>query len=509
MTFHSILFPQPFEDIRQEAPDCFADLNLDQVIRAITLGKQEYNLAPYFYTPLQDVDAIRYRHEVMRQLEDPACYACIQTFAAAMRSMRELLTQAEKLYYPRQKQALFLDAVETYCTAVSGLLQSLQALPLRGRGWLGLRDYLSQYAASPRFTHLVQECQALRSELASVTYCFLIRGDSVRVRRCEDEPDYSLQVQQTFEKFRRGAVRDYTVKFTASLHMNHVEAQILDCVARLYPEIFAHLEQFYAANNAAFVDKAVALFDRQVQFYVAYLDFRGMFVRQGLHFCYPHLSTRSKEEHCRQTFDLALAYRLLRDKTPVVCNDFDLQGAERIIIVSGPNQGGKTTFARTFGQVHYLAALGCPVPGSRAQLFLFDRLFTHFEKEERTVNLRGKLQDDLERIEQILRQATPRSIIILNEIFTSTTLQDAVFLGKKIMERISVLDLLCVCVTFVVELASLGENTVSMVSTVYADNPAQRTFRIVRAAANGLSYALTVAEKHRLTYSALRQRLQT
>ncbi len=218
-------------------------------------------------------------------------------------------------------------------------------------------------------------------------------------------------------------------------------------------------------------------------------------------------SDYSESIESRDGFDLALAGALNREGRRVVCNDFLLQGRERVIVVSGPNQGGKTTFARAFGQMHFLGALGCPVPGSEARLLLFDNLFTHFERSEKVENLRGKLEDDLVRLRDILDRCTPQSLVILNEIFTSTSLQDAIFLGKKIMEKILALNLLCVWVTFVDEMAELDENIVSLCSTVSPEDPAQRTYRIVRKKADGLAYALSIAEKHRLTYPCLKGRL--
>jgi len=509
--YYSILFETREDRVESdalEAPAFFVDLNCDQVVDAITAGRDEYNLKPFFHACLNRVSAIKYRHEVMQDLENAPVHERISSFARTMREIRDHLRRAQKLHYPRQRQAWFVDAVEIYCNAISSFADDLSALALRSRGMLGFRDYLTRYAGSARFRSLVSETSKLKTDLARVDYCVHIKGNAFTVREFRGEADYSADVEATFEKFKQGAVRDYRVEFGASDDMNHIEAQILEFVAKLHPHVFGALDEF-CARHGNFIDRTLAVFDREIQFYTAYLEYVAVLRRAGLQFCYPRVSDESREVYDYAGFDIALARKLVGEGGSVVCNDFHLSGDERILVVSGPNQGGKTTFARAFGQSHYLACIGCPVPGREAQLFLFDQLFTHFEKEEKVENLRGKLEDDLVRVREILHRATPQSIIIMNEIFTSTTVQDETFLSKRIMEKIVDRGLLGVWVTFVDELASFAPQTVSMVSTVLPENPALRTFKIVRRPADGLAYAMAIAQKYGLTYDSIKERIES
>jgi len=279
-------------------------------------------------------------------------------------------------------------------------------------------------------------------------------------------------VAQTFEKFKRERRRSTTS--TSGVGDEPCRGGDPGSRRAAVPDIFAALDG-YCDRHREYLDETIRRFDREVQFYVAYLEHVGRFRPAGLAFCYPALVDRSREIHADRVFDLALARSSFTTTHPW-SRTTSPAGAGADPCRVGPNQGGKTTFARTVGQLHHLASIGCPVPGSEATLFLVDGIYSHFEREEDLGNQRGKLEDDLLRIHRILEHATRDSLLVMNESFGSTAVRDAALpeQGGHAGDHRARHDLR---VGDVPRRAGIARrDDVSMVSTVDAEDPARRTF---------------------------------
>jgi hypothetical protein len=522
--FYSILFPSRElheQPRRQVEPDYFKDLNLDQVFTTILTEekafgqkvKKKFGLEGFFYTPLRDAETVVYRQDVLRELEDDRLRGCIAFFAGAvnmiegaMDYVHDSLTSMQKWRDNYLTRGQLLDCVEKYCEAVSRFYESLSGMELRSAGLRGFADYIKGYLESAAFVEMRERAGKLREGLSKVEFCMLIKYGSIRVRRYEGQADLVKGLLNTFEKFKQEEAREFSVYLPEYAQDLKMEANLLNMVAAYYSDVFSDLRSF-CEKYYNFEDETIIRFTNEIHFYLSWLGYIAPLQQNGLSFCYPRLCGDRDCLYSRDGFDIALAARCLYDHHEIVTNDFELNPPERVIVVTGANQGGKTTFARAFGQMHHLAAIGLSVPGRDAALYLCDNILTHFEREEDINTLNGKLQDDLIRLRDLLGRATSRSIFIVNEIFVSTTLMDALSLGGHMMDAIAALGTPSVVVTFLDELALHGPETVSMMTVVSDDGLASRTFKIIRKPPDGLAYAMYLARKHRLTYEQLSARL--
>jgi DNA mismatch repair protein MutS len=504
--FLSILCPDGLPEEPRADPDYFHDLHLDEIVRTVTAGRDQYDLVPFFRALASDVETVRYRQEVFGDLDRPGRMAVVEAFAEGMREVRANSDRAAKAYYTYERERWVLAAAVSWCRSIRALHGGLGGVPDEAPGLAALRAYLDGYVDSPAFIRLETEARAVEDALAGVTYRLRLESGRFTVGRALDEPDFGAELLATFERFKQGAGRTYEFEFHPAPQLNHIEAAIVERVAWLFPGEFALLDTF-CTTHGDFPDPVILRFDREVQFYVAYLEHVARLRRGGLEFSLPEVTFSARAFTATGLFDLALASHLTEDGTSIVCNDIDASDPERIVVVTGPNQGGKTTFARAIGQMHHLAAIGCPVPGTSVRIGLVDGIHALFERREHVEDLASKLEEDLRRMRAILAQLTPRSLVIMNETFSSTTVSDQSFINRHVLAAIDATGAWCVIVTFLDELAALGPSTLSMVSMVDPANPALRTFRIIRRNADGLAYAHAVAAKHGLTYDQIRARI--
>ncbi len=150
VTFRSILIEEGQTATGGSTPkrQCLTDLNLDLIVEAIVASKEEYDLKPHFLTPLTTPQAVNYRHEVMRDLENGPIFAYVTDFAQNMRQVREQLAKANAFHYVHQKERLFLEAVRTYGQAIEGFCERLSSSRISSRGLRAFAEYLANYSLS-------------------------------------------------------------------------------------------------------------------------------------------------------------------------------------------------------------------------------------------------------------------------------------------------------------------------------------------------------------------------
>jgi DNA mismatch repair protein MutS len=128
--------------------------------------------------------------------------------------------------------------------------------------------------------------------------------------------------------------------------------------------------------------------------------------------------------------------RFLHDES-FVPNDVRLDAdAQRVLILTGPNMSGKSVFVRQVALIVLLAQIGSFVPASYARLGLIDRIFTRVGASDDIAQGRSTFLVEMSEASHILRHATPRSLVILDEVGRGTSTYDGISLAWAIAEEL-------------------------------------------------------------------------
>jgi DNA mismatch repair protein MutS len=506
MDFCSILFINEEEKNRNrqaKMPDYFYDLNIDQIIRDILTGREAYRIESLFYTRLTDLAAIRYRQEIMRDLENPVLYKGIESFTHGMMRTREYLAISKDLHNRYQQDRWLLEAASVYCSAVKELYALLDAAELGSTGLLLFRTWLEEYVGSDHFRKLAGDTEAYVREFNAISYSIRIDTDNIVIGEDDSATDYCAEINEIFRDINE-VNHEHEISVFPGLEMCALESRILKIVSDMHKDTFAKLDVFYNSHKD-FLSPHLVEFDREVQFYLAYLAYVRRLKDMGFHFTIPEFS-EDKRINIVDGYDLALAKKL-GDRSKIVFNDIVLDRGERIIVLTGPNQGGKTTYVRMFGQILFFASLGCVVPCRKATVTLFDSIHTLFPVEEDLTKNAGRLKEELVRLAQKLQGATSETVFLVNEFMTSTTTYDASTLGKRLLRTLEQMGCVCLYITHITELAFVSDKIVSMVAEVDTGRGEERTFRILRRPADGYVYVNPIVSKYRLSYENVKERL--
>lgn len=517
-TAFSILFPEKKIEPTQIPPAFFDDLHLESICLAVISKYKDFDVQKYFYTLPGSEQTIRYRQDVYRDLEqNPSMSVTLKQYANRLLLCEQTYQLYQQADEKVKKGSYLLLSCRHYLSALTLLQCTLTDARLTSKGFLTLLQILEETMSAPEFLVFQDKVNQAFSYMQQLRLTLWLNDREIRVS--QEEPDENDTVIKRLKNYlyKFGIKPDEEWNsleeeihhlFPAPLKTSPLENQIIDILKKSSPQVFEMLEMFseyeFSLENNIFIN-----LKNEIIFYISFLEFEKQLNDTGFFLQYPSLGSAGEME-LYGVYDIALAWKNRFSETPIVPNDIVYAPDKTFLVVTGPNQGGKTTLARAVGQAVYFMLLGLKAPCSSMKACFFERILTHFEVEESIETGAGKLKEELQRLRPMMHLYAEHSFVILNELFTTATTYDAQIMAQKVMNYFMHKHCLGIYVTHIQELAdeAAEPGIQSMVAQVDESDSSLRTFKIIPMAAEGLGYSDSIVKKYGLDYDQVKSRLE-
>ncbi|MCQ2496826.1 MAG: hypothetical protein MJ131_09590 [Lachnospiraceae bacterium] len=502
------LHKNPNEDVAR--PAFFLDLNIDQIIERIDREWGE-EVKSYFYFPA-DRESEDYRRKVCYDIKQAGLFEPLCAFRNKMLDTVRCSEYREESVLSLQKAVWAICEATGYCEALSGLKAALEAANSQGllqsEGMTMLFGFLQDYMAGGEYQTLLVESRKLLDELNSLRIRMTYENNRVAVEAVDVKDAKELAPYEQFLRFfYKDNPKNLVTPFDDTVDLTKLERSVLAIFVKRRPEFFEAAERFEKSHRD-FICKEFKQLTDDLSFYLSFRKFEIKLEKKGLCFCSPTVE-EDKIIRAEGLYDFALACSMLDTLTQgsesVVANDFYYNNDEQFFVLTGPNQGGKTTFARSLGQLVYFTKMGLEVAAVSANLHYFEDILTHFSVEESVETGRGKLKEELIRLAPMMEAKYDKSFVIINELFTTAANYDAIIMGTNVLQHFIKQFCTGIYVTHLHELCEADKAVTGICAML--DENGKQSFKISRENIDYAECAANQVNKHRLGYEQLKSRL--
>lgn len=498
MAFYSILDKTEINHDVHTSSAYTYDLNLDQVIDKISkLWGQKLGKLYEYFPP--DLDSILYRRGIYSDIIANDLYPKLCRFVELYGLYEKAAYQSGHVTVAIQTKYWHILSIVNYCEAFEYLYEILNRADIKSEGLKLLHDYLRDYLGSEAYLDFSTAAKAIKNEVSNLKLVLKYNGDKITITEGEVTPDMEDALTSVFNS----SDRHMTNPFTTSDSLSALEIEIYLVLREIKTDLFTSIEKFYKKHEK-FADPTLEKLNLELPFYLSFRKFELDMNKNGYTFSMP-CTENDGTFYAKGLYDLALACVNIYDNKPVIRNDFEYRDGESFFVLTGPNQGGKTTFARSLGQLVFFAKMGLHVPALEAVVPYFEDILTHFSVEESSESGRGKLMEELIRLAPMMEGNKSNSFVIINELFTTAANYDASIMGKQVLAHFIENQCTGIYVTHIKELSEGHDNIVSLRAMLDENNI--QSFRILRAPASEDACAINQINKYRLNYTQLRERL--
>ncbi len=426
-----LLYEKDDFDFASELPpnhgDLIQDLGLTTLLDAMSLGdKFLFEVSEkVMLASLRDPGVIRYRQRILADcVAEPATIRDMYAIAvAALEDKRSLWGYSSQ--YPSSILSAAVSQLEALILRLRDLrrIADSQGEKFQSRGLLALFGTLKAELDDNYFETLTRHLRQLRFRGGELMSAELDRDNS--------GINYVLRSAGNARpgwKQRVGLEPRSSYSFTISPR-DDAGAQALSDITSRGINLVANA----AAQSADHVSSFFAMLRAELAFYVSCLNLRDRLAARGEPVTFPLPSAASPWEFsCSDLRDAALALHL---DDQVTGNDVCASG-KSLVIITGANSGGKSTFLRSVGLAQLMMQCGMFVAAASFQASVCAGVFTHFIREEDPTMTSGRLDEELSRMSRIADQVGPGCLILFNESFAATNEREGSEIGRQVVRAL-------------------------------------------------------------------------